>query len=401
MEARLRLPLSKSMSARALIMAALTPGATLPSGLAVCDDTDTLRACLQAPLTGEVNAGDGGTTIRFLTAYYASTPGADVVLDGSERLRQRPIGILVDALRKLGADITYAGREGYAPLAIKGRRLRGGELDMDGSVSSQFVSALIMIAPLMDEGLRIRLSGEVTSRPYITMTLRMMAARCVEGELYRDVVTVPHGEYSQSSLPIEGDWSAAAAWYEIEALAAGVVNIENLSDHSVQGDRRLADFFSRTGVNTDFEPEEGPGIELTANPDPDARPEMDFTDNPDLAPYIMVTCAMLGLPFHFTGLGNLAIKECDRLSALQAELLKIGVGIDISVPGTAVWDGRRVPVFELPEFDTHSDHRMAMCLAPIAVFIPGIVVRDAGVVSKSYPDFWEHLKSAGFSIETI
>lgn len=335
--------------------------------------------------------------MRFLTAYYASLPGADVVLDGTERMRLRPIGPLVDTLRSLGADITYVGEEGFPPLAIRGRALEGGEAEIDGSVSSQFVSAVMMVAPLMKNGLRLRFKGELASKPYVQMTLDMMADRGVEGDLTPDGLTIPNARYRQTVTPVEGDWTAAAAWYEIEALAAGTVNITNLSEDSVQGDRRLADFFARIGVDTDWEGEDG-GIDLLANPDPDARVRIDFSGNPDLAMYAIVTCAMLGLPFRFSGMASLAVKECDRLASLRSELIKTGVRFDIPEPGVAEWDGTRRPVFSLPEFDSHDDHRMAMCLAPVSVFIPGIIVRNAEVVAKSYPGFWQDLASAGFTL---
>lgn len=398
MEARLAMPLSKSMSARALILAALTPGASLPTDVADCDDTRAIRAALSDPAASDIDVGAGGTTMRFLTAYYAATPGRTVTLRGTERMHSRPIAPLVDALRSLGAEIDYLGAEGFPPLRITGRRLAGGDVVMDGSVSSQFTSALCMIAPAMERGLTLRLTGDIVSASYIRLTLSMMAARGVEGELYRDTVTIPSGTYViPAPVPMEGDWSAAAAWYEIEALAAGVVTIDNLSETSAQPDRRLADIFSKIGVDTDWEGENG-GIDLLANPDPDARVQVDFTENPDLAPYAIVTCAMLGLPFNFTGMQTLAVKECDRLQALRTELVRTGIHISLPAPGVAEWDGRRRPVFAMPEFETYDDHRMAMCLAPVSIFIPGIVVRDAEVVAKSYPSFWDDLRAAGFTL---
>jgi 3-phosphoshikimate 1-carboxyvinyltransferase len=403
LEARLSLPLSKSMSARALIISALTPGAVLPGQVAECDDTDAMLAALRdAPLSPAhrtVNVGAAGTTMRFLTAYYACTPGCDITLDGSERMRQRPIKVLVEALRQLGADISYEGEEGFPPLRIRGQRLRGGELELDASVSSQYISALLMTAPVMEQGLKLTLLGEIASRPYILMTLKMMRDHGVESDFYLNTVTVPAGSYKVPATPrpIEGDWSAAAAWYEIVALSAGMVTIDNLTDDSCQGDRRLADIYARLGVDTEWEGEEG-GTELMANPDADARASIDFSDCPDLAQYVTVTCVMLGIPFHFTGLHTLAIKETDRVAALHDELAKTGVMLDTSVAGALSWDGRRVPISRMPVFDTYDDHRMAMCLAPVSLYIPGIVIRNAEVVSKSYPGYWDALRAAGFTI---
>lgn len=402
LEARISLPLSKSMSARALIINALTSGSSPLPKVAECDDTDAMVSALRddsESLHHTVNIGAAGTTMRFLTAYYACRPGCDITLDGSERMRQRPISVLVDALRTLGADIKYIGEEGYPPLRIRGKKLKGGELSLDSSVSSQYISALLMTAPAMTDGLKLTLLGEITSRPYILMTLRMMRDHGVESEFYLNTITIPPSTYRAPSSPreIEGDWSAAAAWYEIEALSAGAVTIDNLVNDSCQGDRCLADIYSKIGVDTDWDGEDG-GTDLLANPDADARANIDFSDCPDLAQYVTVTCVMLGIPFNFTGLHTLAIKETDRVAALKNELTKLGIMLDDSIPGTLRWDGCRVRITEIPVFDTYNDHRMAMCLAPIALYIPGIIIRDAEVVTKSYPGFWQDLSSAGFSI---
>lgn len=408
LQGRLMLPLSKSMSARALIIDALcraelsARGSSAPASVgpvADCDDTSALRRALNNPEAKEINVGAAGTTMRFLTAYYACQEGREVLLDGSERMRRRPIGVLVDALRTLGADITYTGEEGFPPLLIRGKRLQGGDITMDASVSSQFISALLMVAPLMHKGLGIHLEGDIASRPYILMTLSMMEKWGATGELYRDDITVKPGGYRTPSEPviIEGDWSAAAAWYEITALSGGSVTIDNLPEDSCQGDRIAAKIFSKLGVDTDFEGEEG-GTDLCANPDADARADLDFTECPDLAQCAAATCAMLGFPFRFTGLGTLSIKETDRIEALRNELAKVGVNIVIEAPGIISWDGRRRPITELPVFDTYDDHRMAMSLAPVALYIPGIIIRNAEVVTKSYPDFWQHLRSVGFTL---
>lgn len=397
LETGLTLPLSKSMSNRALIINALTPGA-LPLGeVAVCDDTDAMRAALAQPDAATVNVGAAGTTMRFLTAYYASAEGREVTLDGSERMRKRPIGVLVEALRSLGADIEYVADEGYPPLKIRGRRLRGGELELDSTVSSQFISALLMVAPLMDEGLRLTLRGETVSRPYIRMTLAMMEDAGVESEMSGNCITVAPQSYGKSLRAVEGDWSAAAAWYEIAALSAGAVTIDNLADESCQGDRKLADIFTHLGVETEWS-DTGNGAELMASPDQEARLKIDFSDTPDLAQYVIVTCAMLGIPFRFTGLSTLAIKETDRVAAVTKELAKLGLMLQPESNDVLSWEGQRRPFTERPRFDTYADHRMAMCLAPVALFVPGIIINDAEVVSKSYPGFWDDLREAGFTL---
>lgn len=397
LEARLSLPLSKSMSNRALIINALTPGAQPLGEVAVCDDTDAMRAALASQDADVINIGAAGTTMRFLTAYFASKEGSDLLLDGSERMRHRPIRVLVDALRTLGADIEYAGEEGFPPLRIRGRRLSGGELTLDSSVSSQYISALLMIAPTMKEGLKLTFTGETVSRPYILMTLKMMEDAGIESNYFEDVVTVGPQSYRPFDFKIEGDWSAAAAWYEIDAISSGAVTIDNLARESCQGDRKLADIFERLGVTTEWEGEDG-GSDLVPSPDQDARLRIDFSDTPDLAQYVTVTCVMLGIPFHFTGLSTLAIKETDRIAALQTELAKIGIFIQPEGRDGLSWEGQRRPFDTLPVFDTYDDHRMAMCLAPVAIFVPGIIIRNVEVVAKSYPGFWDELRAAGFTL---
>lgn len=400
LEARLNLPLSKSMSNRALIINALTTGASPLENVAVCDDTDAMRAALSAQDADEINIGAAGTTMRFLTAYFAVKDGCDLLLDGSERMRHRPIGVLVDALKQLGADIEYAGEGGFPPLRIKGHRLKGGELTLDSSVSSQYISALLMVAPTMTEGLKLTFAGETVSRPYILMTLKMMEDAGIESDFVDGVVTVRPQTYRPYDYKIEGDWSAAAAWYEIEAISSGSVTIDNLARVSCQGDRRLADIFTSLGVETEWEGEDG-GSDLVASPDQDARLRHDFSDNPDLAQYVIVTCVMLGIPFRFTGLSTLAIKETDRIAALTAELAKIGILLQPEGTDVVAWEGQRRPFDTLPVFDTYDDHRMAMCLAPISIFLPGIVIRNVEVVAKSYPGFWEELSKAGFVLEEM
>lgn len=399
LEATVTLPLSKSMSARALVINSMAGAAPDIDGMADCDDTRAIAEGLGHGLSGLIDVGAAGTAMRFLTAYYASRPGAEVTLTGDERMCRRPIGLLVDALREVGAKIEYAGEEGFPPINIKGCRLRGGSVEMDGSVSSQFASAMMMVAPYMEQGLRITLRGEIVSLPYITMTLGMMEKAGVKGEFYGgDTVEIVPGTYRPCKFTIEGDWSAAAPWYEIEALSSGEVVISNITSRSLQGDSALAGLFHKMGVITDFEPEDAEGTLLTVHPDPDARLDMDFSATPDIVPSVAVTCCLLGIPFRFTGLATLVIKECDRISAIMAEMQKIGVEITREAPGVISWDGRRHPVFELPRFVTYGDHRMAMALAPVSVFVPGIVIEDAGVVTKSYPGFWDDLVAAGFTL---
>lgn len=397
LETTVSLPLSKSISARALVMAYLTPGvSTLPTdGIADCADTAILRHVLESHRSGVANVGACGTAMRFLTALYASMPGHVCTLDGSERMRQRPVGPLVDALRAMGANIEYLGETGYPPLKITGMRLSGGHLEMDAGQSSQFVSALMMVAPTMENELEIRLLGNVQSLPYIRMTAEMMRRRGVEVDLERDSVRVANSPYCRCVDDSEPDWSAATFWYEIAALTAGWVTVEDLRKDALQGDREIAPLFKRIGVLTDYTDE---GAELSATPDLYSRMDMDMTDMPDAVPAVAVSCAALGIPFRLTGVGALHHKECDRLEAIRNELLKIGIVAEYEKDDIFVWEGARVPVASMPEIETYNDHRIAMAFAPLSVFLPGIVIRDAEVVDKSYPDFWKALLSAGFSV---
>lgn len=405
LETRVALPLSKSISNRQLIINALTPGASPLADVAHCDDTDAMTAALAATDAADINIGAAGTAMRFLTAYFATREGRTVTLDGSERMRHRPIGPLVDALRAAGAEIAYAGEEGFPPLRITGRALTGGDIAISASVSSQYISALLMVAPAMTEGLRLTLEGEIMSLPYIKMTLSLMEQRGADVDMTGNIITVRPGSYDASApLTPEADWSAASFWYEITALTGGWVTVDgdNLipPSRSLQGDSACEALFGRLGVTTSREEEV---TELSGNPDADARLDTDMRATPDLVQPVVVTCAMLGIPFTISGLDSLRIKETDRLDALSRELAKIGVrvetGHDILHGLTMSWDGRRHPILETPVFDTYDDHRMAMALAPVAAYIPGIVIRDAGVVSKSYPGYWDALRDAGFIIE--
>jgi len=399
-EGVVELPLSKSISNRALVLSALTPGAGAPERLAGCTDTEALADALGSGLTGEVNVGGAGTAMRFLAAYYAATPGSDILLDGDERMRRRPIGQLVAALRDCGAEIEYAGEEGFPPLRIKGKQLKGGRVTVDATVSSQFVSALLMVAPAMEEGLALDLDGEPASLPYILLTLGMMEDRGAVVERSPLSISVSAGRYSPAPADdAEADWSAAAFFYEICALTAGWITLKGLRTDSRQGDRRAAEYFGRLGVITAPSEETEGAVDLQPTPDLYGRLDADLSGTPDLAPALVVTACMLGIPFRLTGLRNLAVKECDRLQALVEEMEKIGVTVERIRDSGLEWDGRRHPITEMPVFDARNDHRMAMALAPVAAYIPGIAVRGAECVSKSFPGYWEALRGLGFTLE--
>lgn len=393
-ECSISLPLSKSMSARALIINALQQRTTTAK-VASCDDTKAMSDAL-AVNSGTVNINAAGTAMRFLTAYYAVTEGSDIILDGTERMRHRPIGPLVDALRQCGACIEYTGEEGFPPLHIHGRKLDGGKVSIDASVSSQFISALLMTAPYMTLGLDLTLEGELASLPYADMTLSMMREAGAEAERNGANIIVKPVRYSLPVTQVEADWSAASYWYEIEALTSGFITLEGVAAHSTQGDSIVAKIYEQLGVVTEFHEEDA---ELLASPDLSPRLQLDLGECPDLVPAIVVTCVMLRIPFRFTGLESLRIKECDRIDALCTELLRAGAIITEEAPGIISWDTVMRPIQSIPVFDTYDDHRMAMALAPIAAYCPGIIINNAEVVTKSYPEYWNDLRVAGFIVQ--
>ena len=406
-EAVVTLPLSKSVSTRALVLDALTHGAVdNHSAIAECDDTEVMAAALAAykssgnePITVHLEAS--GAAMRFLTAFFASRPGCDVTLTGIERLCQRPMMPLIKALRECGARIECLGNEGFAPLHIRGCELEGGDITVDATVSSQFISALLMVAPMMRKGVTLHFAGEPVSLPYIKMTLGMMAERGIETERQPLQVTVPHGSYAPFAQPGEGDWSAAAFWYEISALSAGWITVTNLRDDTLQGDHAAARFFECLGVLTVPSEEVEGATELTPSPEIYGRLDLDLTENPDLAPALVVTCCLIGVPFKFTGLGNLGVKESDRLEALCQEMDKIGRCVEKVRDSGLEWDGHGHPVVEMPVLDAHGDHRMAMALAPVSIYIPGIQINGVESVTKSYPRYWDQLREVGFRLEEV
>ncbi len=395
LQTTVKLPLSKSISARILVINALTPGRpTLPE-LADCDDTRALQKAL-AENNGLVNIGPAGTAMRFATAYFAATPGCEVSLDGNDRMRQRPIGILVDALRQLGADIEYMGDEGFPPLRIVGRQLTGGEISVDASVSSQFLSALAMIAPTMQKPLTVALQNSPASLPYLSMTVKLLQKSGIDASLEGMTLNVQPGTpQAIADFSVEPDWSAASYWYAIAALTAGWVSIPGLRPDSLQGDARSRNYGERIGVVTEFDSEDIIGAELSASPEIFSRLDDDMQATPDIVPTFAVAAAMLGIPFRFTGIHTLRNKETDRIAALIAEADKLGFVFEAD-SDTLSWEGKRHPIVERPVIDTYGDHRIAMAFAPCAIYLPGIIIRDIEVVAKSYPSFWNDLQDAGF-----
>lgn len=399
-EGEIDLPASKSISNRVLLLNALcaTPGRL--SNLAQCDDTDAVLSALAQPDASEVNIGAAGTAMRFLTAYFATREGREVVIDGTERMRQRPIGVLVDALRQLGADIEYVEAEGYPPLKITGKRLRGGALTVSGSVSSQYITAILLIAPVIG-GITLTIEGEIMSRPYIDMTLALMARYGVKAEWRENVIHVPAGEYTALDFTVEADWSAASYWWAMQAIVPqSRISLKGLEPQSLQGDSRIAELMSQMGVMGNWC---GRYLDLRSNGGVGCccSTFADLSGTPDIAQTLVVMLCLMGRPFRITGLRTLRIKETDRLEALRTELRKLGYVVKVEGDDAISWHLETTAAEASPHICTYHDHRMAMAFAPAAIRFPGLIIDDAQVVSKSYPLFWEHLRQAGFKIEEV
>lgn len=399
------LPSSKSISNRALIISAIAGGGSIPKNLSDCDDTEVVIDALKnMPEVIDIKAA--GTAMRFMTAYLSTRKGGCHIITGTERMKHRPIKVLVDALRFLGADIEYVGEEGFPPLRICGRHMDGGTLDIKGDVSSQYISALLMVAPVMRQGLTLNLKGEVISRPYIDLTLCMMREWGAKAEWTdQRTITVEPSPYTPRDYMIENDWSAASYWYEMMALSRGEddgLMLTGLMDGSKQGDSSLRYVFSLLGVKTVFgEPGEITSVRLKRVRSMVPRLEYDFISSPDLAQTFVATCCAMGVKFHFRGLQTLKIKETDRIEALKAEMLKLGYVLHDVNGCELYWNGERCePVVDM-SIDTYDDHRMALAFAPMALRLGEMRINNPHVVSKSYPHFWNDLRSAGWTITEV
>ena len=401
------LPASKSISNRALIIYALSGGKVLPENLSDCDDTDVMvKALRDMPDVIDIKAA--GTSMRFMTAYLSVLDGQCHTLTGTERMKHRPIELLVNALRYLGADITYLGETGYPPLLIKGRKLDGGLLEIPGNVSSQYISALLMIGPALKNGLTLRLKGDIISRPYIDLTLSVMHQFGSEAEWVDiDTIEVKPKPYQARSYFIESDWSAASYWYEMMALSQNrddSVVLQGLTDGSRQGDSSVRYIFSLLAVKSAFGTTElGKPTTVTLKRRGRGVPrlEYDFINSPDLAQTFVVCCAMMDIPFHFRGLSTLKIKETDRIAAMTKEMRKLGFVLSQGDGTELIWSGERCEPDLSAGIDTYEDHRMALAFAPAALRMDSLIINNPQVVSKSYPKYWDDLRSAGFEIEEI
>lgn len=405
LHASIQLPASKSISNRALILHSLAHGNILPCNLSDCDDTRVMICALDGN-PEHIDILAAGTAMRFLTAYLSVTPGTRTIT-GTQRMQQRPIRILVDALRELGARIEYVNNEGFPPLHITGGELKKEEISLAGNVSSQYISALLMIGAVLPKGLHLHLTGDIISRPYINLTLQLMRDFGAQADWSTDnSITVSPGGYRDVPFTVESDWSAASYWYQIMALhsmkneklkmKSSEIELLGLFPRSYQGDSRGAEVFSRLGIKTEYTER---GVRLIKSGTPVEYLEEDMVDIPDLAQTFVVTCCLMNIPFRFTGLQSLKIKETDRITALITELHKLGYVVRSEQDRILMWDGERCPAEEEPIIETYEDHRMAMAFAPACLVLPQIKIDEPQVVSKSYPTYWDNLKQAGFEIQ--
>lgn len=399
---KIRLAGSKSISNRALLISSLCRTPFAIQQIANAKDSVTLEALLDQD-SGTFDTGAAGTTYRFMTARLSLKEGTQI-LTGSERMKQRPIGILAEALKSMGADIEYLEKEGYPPLKIGSPDFGNNHhhVQVPGNTSSQYLSALLMIAPTLPQGLTLEIIGDLVSRPYLMMTLNMMKAFGINWtEIKENTFKVPHQEYQNKDFVVEADWSAASYYYSMVALSdeADLV-LEGLFENSWQGDSILPKLYADFGVNTEFI-ESGIRLSKNKNIQLPQNLNINFLEFPDLAQTHFVTCAALGVDCTYSGLKTLKIKETDRTDAMDTELSKLNVRLqkiddrpeetaEYFILGTMEWD-------KTPEFDTYEDHRMAMALAPLAM-IHEIEINEPNVVVKSYPDFWKDLESLGFNV---
>ena len=389
-----KLPGSKSISNRALILNALSLSTFEIKNLSVCEDTRVIKDAF-ASNTNEFDVRGAGTAMRFLAAFLACVEG-EWFLKGSERMHERPIHPLVDTLINLGADIEYLGNKGYPPLKIKGKKLEGGEVYLTANVSSQFISALIMIAPTMKLGLTLHLDKEVISRPYIHLTQKMMADYGVRVKWIGNTIKVEPQPYVATPYSIESDWSAASYWYSFVALIPEAeVKLKGLRKESMQGDANILNLFADLGVTTCFEDE---GVILRKKNVVKGKFFHNFINEPDLAQTFAVTCCLLNIPFFFSGLQTLKIKETDRIYALITELEKLGYVLRETENGILEWDGERCLTDETIVIETYDDHRMAMAFAPASIIYKDMYINHPEVVTKSYPTFWDDLEQGGFKL---
>lgn len=389
---------SKSESNRSLLLKAQYPDLTI-ANLSNSDDSEVMEKGLQIQ-SGTVDIHHAGTAMRFLTAYYAVQPGSDVILTGSKRMTERPIKILVEALEQLGADISYVNEKGYPPLKIKGKEITENKVSLAADVSSQYISALLLVAPSLSGGLRLTLEGKITSVPYIKMTLALLEELGVETNFRGNTISIaPLKITPKHQLVVESDWSSASYFYSIVALCEPetTLRLSSYKENSLQGDSVLREIYKEFGVESTFD-----GNELWLTKVKEISKEtvirLDLTNAPDIAQTIAVSCFGLGIACELSGLHTLKIKETDRLEALKAELGKLGASISVTDKTLSLKADSKIK--KDIAIDTYNDHRMAMAFAPLALRVP-LIINDAEVVSKSYPDFWKDLKTLGYEQQDL
>jgi 3-phosphoshikimate 1-carboxyvinyltransferase len=424
---------SKSECNRALVLEALSKGVVKVKNVSAAADTVTLQSILEEELVEQqdtgtdplvfetdflvndtkvavsqtedevpqvliVNVGPAGTAMRFLTAYF-TLQNHEVVLTGTQRMQQRPIGVLVDALRKLGANISYEMHDGYPPIKIVGgfKQLTD-KISIKGDISSQYITALLLIASSLPLGLQLEIDGELTSKPYVDMTLAMLKQAGIMHTWEQNTIKIANQPFINAELHVEPDWSAASYWYAMAALSnEAELFLPGLTLYSLQGDSVIAEIMSNFGITSQFRDK---GVLIKKETKTTIRKIFDFKTCPDLAQTVIVVCAALGHDATFTGLETLKIKETDRIKALQNELAKIGVRLTEKGQTYKLdCSGRHIP--EKLVIQTYEDHRMAMAFAPLALVVPSIEIEDAGVVEKSYPSFWNDLENAGFTLNRV
>jgi 3-phosphoshikimate 1-carboxyvinyltransferase len=392
----IQLPPSKSIYNRVLIIQSLCNKTFNIFPQPTAHDTFLLNNLLNSD-SATLNAADAGTTFRFLSAFLAQKPG-EWLLTGTERMNERPIGILVDALNQLGAEISYAGKAGFPPLKINGRKLRGGYLKINGGVSSQFISALLLIAPVIEGGVKIELEGKIQSEPYIKMTLSLMEEFGIEYKWNQNIINIRQQEYTGKDYTVEPDWSSASYWYELVALSddANII-LTGITRESIQGDAIVSELMKQVGVESSII---NKGIQLRKVKT--ELPELfsfNFSSCPDLAQTMATTCAALKIKAELQGVQSLRIKETDRLTALKAELEKTGSIVEVNSSTLTIKDFVLKPGNSKISFETYNDHRMALALSPLSLKFPEIEIKNSEVVKKSYPGFFKDLEDLGFALQ--
>ncbi len=395
-DSQLNITGSKSETNRLLLLKALFPNITL-ANTSNSDDSEVMQKAL-AGNDEIVDIHHAGTAMRFLTAYFSVNEGREVVLTGSSRMQERPIKILVDTLRQLGVEISYEKEEGYPPIRIKGKKVTASKVTLAANVSSQYISALLLVASKLDNGLELTLEGEITSIPYIKMTLALLADLDIKTTFEGNVIKVfPKEAVETKEMVVESDWSSASYFFSLVALSdAAKITLSSYKENSLQGDSELVSIYEKMGVKTTFQNNKMTLEKVAGFNYEDVNFELNNT--PDIAQTIVVTCLGLGIGCHLTGLHTLKIKETDRLEALRIELTKLGA--NISVTNDSLTLSRSGDINHDVHIATYNDHRMAMAFAPLAIKVP-IIIDDAEVVSKSYPDFWNDLKALNFQISEL